>query len=85
MIMENENLSVAAFERKVNVGRNSISSAIRKESVIGHKVLHRISKAFPQYSIDWIVSGKDSPHADALNLAMKIKKLTANYEELKKN
>jgi hypothetical protein len=59
-IIENENLSIAAFERRIDVGRNSISTAIRNNSAEGHQVLFNISKEFPKYSLDWIVCGKRS-------------------------
>ncbi|MEK9604517.1 MAG: helix-turn-helix transcriptional regulator [Flavobacteriaceae bacterium] len=83
-IIENENISVAAFERKIGVGRNSISSAIRNKSSISHTVLHNICQHYPQYSIDWIVFGKDSPHTRGIELLMKMKKLIKiwNIEDL---
>jgi transcriptional regulator with XRE-family HTH domain len=74
-ITENENISLAAFERKLGVGRNSISSVIRNKSSISHTVLASISSKYPQYSIDWIVFGKESPHTRAVTLLIKIKKL----------
>jgi len=52
MIIENEDISIAAFERNIGVGRNSISSAIRNQSSIGHEVLSKICKHYPQYNID---------------------------------
>ena len=74
-IIENENTSVAAFERKIGVGRNSLSSALRNKSSIGHTLLAQICKHYPQYSIDWIVYGKESPHTRAITLLIKMKKL----------
>lgn len=84
VIMENENLSVASFERKVGVGRNSIASAIRNKSSISHYTLQNISTTFPQYSIDWIVFGKESPYNDLIKFALKIKRAVNNYDYLKK-
>lgn len=75
MIIKNENISVAAFERKIGVGRNSLSSALRNKSSISHILLAQISKHYPQYSIDWIVYGKDSPHIRSIELLLKIRKL----------
>ena len=83
-IIENENLSIAAFERRIDVGRNSISTAIRNKSAIGHQVLFNISKEFPKYSLDWIVCGKSSPHDDIVNLAIKIKRVLNNWEKSNK-
>ena len=75
MIIKNENISVAAFERKIGVGRNSLSSVLRNKSSISHILLAQISKHYPQYSIDWIVYGKDSPHTRSIELLLKIRKL----------
>lgn len=52
LIIEIENTSIAAFERKISVGRNSLSSALRNKSSIGHTLLAQICKHYPQYSID---------------------------------
>lgn len=75
MIIKNENISVAAFERKIGVGRNSLSSVLRNKSSISHILLAQISKHYPQYSIDWIVYEKDSPHIRSIELLLKIRKL----------
>ena len=39
LIIEIENTSIAAFERKIGVGKNSLSSALRNKSSIGHTLL----------------------------------------------
>jgi hypothetical protein len=73
-ITENENISLAAFESKLGVGRNSNSSAIRNKSSISHTVLASISSKYPKYSVDWIVFEKKSPYISAVTLLIKIKK-----------
>ena len=83
-VIKNENLSIAAFERRIDVGRNSISTAIRNNSAVGHQVLFNISKEFPKYSLDWIVCGKSSPHDDIVNLTIKIKRVLYNWEKSNK-
>ena len=80
LIIENENTSEAAFERKIGVGRNSLSSALRNKSSIGHTLLAQICKHYPQYSIDWIVYGKESPHTRAITLLIKKKKLFKDWD-----
>jgi predicted Holliday junction resolvase-like endonuclease len=57
-IIDEQNLSIASFERKIDVGRNSISMAIRKKSAIDHNVLKKINEKFPTYSFGWIITGK---------------------------
>lgn len=74
-IIENENISVAAFERKIEVGRNTISSALRNKSSISHIVLSQICKHYSQYSADRIVHGKKSPHTRSIEMLLKVKKL----------
>jgi hypothetical protein len=75
LIIENESTQLAAFERKIGVGRNSFSSALSNKSSISHILLAQICKHFPQYSIDWIVYGKNSPHAQIIKLLVKMKTL----------
>ena len=66
---------MAAFERKIRVGRNIISSAIRRKSSISHEVLYKICFHYPQYTSDWIIYGKESPHMRAVMTMFKVKKL----------
>lgn len=58
-VIRREEMSVAAFER-VNVGRNSISTSLRKEASITHEVLQKIAERFPYYSIEWLILGEKS-------------------------
>lgn len=74
-IIQNEGVSVAAFERKIGVGRNSISSALRKKSSITHSVIQSICDHYPQYSSDWIIYGKKSPQMKSIEILFKVKKL----------
>ena len=64
-IIEEQNLSIASFERKIDVGRNSISMAIRKKSAIDHNVIIKINDKFPMYSFGWIISGSDDENHDS--------------------
>ena len=34
-----ERLSIEAFERQIGIGRNSLSTSLRKKSVISHEVV----------------------------------------------
>jgi len=74
-IIENEGLSIAAFERKIGAGRNSISSALRNKSSISHSIIENICINYPQYTSDWIICGKKSPHAKSIELLLKMRKL----------
>ena len=59
-IIDSERLSISAFERKIEVGRNSISSSLRKKSSISHEVIKKIHLHFPNYSVDWIIFGNEN-------------------------
>ena len=50
-ILDEQKLSIAAFERTIGVGRNSISMALRKKSAIDHIVLKKINDKFPYINI----------------------------------
>ena len=60
-IILREKLSIAAFERLIGVGRNSLSTSLRKESAISHEVIIKIIEHFPRYSLDWILFGNKKP------------------------
>ena len=60
-IIAKERLSIAAFERQIGVGRNSLSTSLRKQSVISHEVIIKIFEHYPRYSLDWIFFGNKKP------------------------
>ena len=59
-IIKREEMSVAAFERALNVGRNSISTSLRKNATLTHEVIQKIAEKFPHYSIEWLILGEQS-------------------------
>jgi len=59
-IIDSERLSISAFERKIGVGRNSISTSLRKKSSISHEIIKKIHVHFPNYSLDWIIFGNEN-------------------------
>ena len=72
-IATTEDLSIAAFEKEIGVNQNSLSASLRRESSISHEVIAKISKRFPNYSLNWLVLGKQqSPKEELLD---KVKKL----------
>ncbi|MCH1471684.1 MAG: hypothetical protein L7T85_03840 [Flavobacteriaceae bacterium] len=60
-IILREKLSIAAFERMIDVGRNSLSTSLRKKSAISHEVITKIFEHFPRYSLDWMFFGNKKP------------------------
>ena len=63
----NENISISKFERIIGVGQNSVSTFLRRESSIGHNVLQGICAHFREYSIEWILIGKETSNSKAKN------------------
>ena len=51
IIIAKERLSIAAFERHIGVGRNSLSTSLRKKSSISHEVITKIFDHFPRLLI----------------------------------
>lgn len=60
-IILQEKLSIAAFERQIGVSRNSLSTSLRKQSVISHEVIIKIFENFPIYSLEWMFFGNKKP------------------------
>lgn len=81
-ILLNENISISKFERIIGVGQNSVSTCLRRESSISHNVLQGICTHFPEYSIEWILTGKESSNKKAKN---KIKDLLEKTNQELKN
>ena len=81
-ILLNENISISKFERIIGVGQNSVSTCLRRESSISHNVLQGICTHFPEYSIEWILTGKESSNKKAKN---KIKDLLDKTNQELKN
>ena len=66
-IIEDENISISKFERIIGVGKNSVSTCLRRESSINHIVLQGICKNFPYISVEWILTGKDSKNKQVID------------------
>ena len=81
-IIEDENISISKFERIIGVGQNSVSTCLRRESSISHGVLQGICKYFPNQSIEWVLTGKDSSNKLAKD---KIKDLLEKVNQELKN
>ena len=60
-IILQEKLSIATFERHIWVGRNFLSTSLRKQSAISHEVIIKIFEHYPKYSLDWILFGNKKP------------------------
>ncbi len=65
-ILSEKNLSISKFERIIGAGQNSVSTCLRRQSSVGHEVLIGVAKNFPDYSLDWLLTGKESSNKEAI-------------------
>lgn len=77
-IIEEKDLSISKFERIIGAGKNSVSTCLRRQSSVSHEVLIGVMKNFPEYSINWLLTGKVSNNENT------IKKIKQNLSELEK-
>lgn len=99
-IIENEQISVRAFEQKINASNGLIRKAIANNTDIQSKWISAIVENYPQYNTEWLVTGKgdmlktDTPVSEpkqmtsdntvVLNLVDRIEKLSAENAVLKR-
>jgi hypothetical protein len=77
-IIADKKISISKFERTIGVGQNSVSSCLRCESSVNHEVLLGVKVNFPEYSLDWIITGKKSENEELVTL------IKNNLRELEK-
>lgn len=65
-IISEKNLSISKFERIIGAGQNSVSTCLRRQSSVSHEVLTGIAKNFPEYSLDWLLTGKESSNKEVI-------------------
>ena len=65
-ILSEKNLSISKFERIIGAGQNSVSTCLRRQSSVGHEVLIGVAKNFSEYSLDWLLTGKESSNKEAI-------------------
>lgn len=52
-LIDKENLSISAFEKKINAGSNSIRVLLNRNSEISGVILNKILEAYPNLNLDW--------------------------------
>jgi hypothetical protein len=73
LILNNENLTLSEFDRKIGVKVGYTSQVLKKKSRIPHTIIIKICNNFPQYSCEWLLFGTNSPHKKFITLVLKIK------------
>ncbi len=59
-LVENENISVRALEKKIGASNGVISRCVSKNSDISSIWVSKIVEMFPSYSAEWLLTGKGS-------------------------
>lgn len=57
-IAETEGISIGALERKIGASKNVLARAIAQKTDIQAKWLPIIAENYPQYSLDWLLTGR---------------------------
>ena len=57
-LASNEDVTIGALERMIGASKGVLSRAINNGTDIQSKWLQRIVENYPQYSADWLLSGK---------------------------
>jgi len=78
-LIKEEGVSISEFERIIGVGKNSVSTCLRRHSSISHEVLQGIAKKFPNYSMEWLITGKESKNNEAIR---RLKKTLRELEQV---
>jgi len=65
-ILSEKNLSISKFERIIGACQNSVSTCLRRQSSVGHEVLIGVAKNFSEYSLDWLLTGKESSNKEII-------------------
>lgn len=79
LIIDEKDLSISKFERIIGSGQNAVSTCLRRHSSVSHEVLVGVAKNFPEYSLDWLLTGKKSENEEIV-IRMKDKILELENE-----
>lgn len=66
-IIDEKDLSISKFERIIGAGQNAVSTCLRRQSSVSHEVLIGIARHFPEYSLDWLLTGKESGNEEVVS------------------
>ncbi|HPW66062.1 MAG TPA: S24 family peptidase [Salinivirgaceae bacterium] len=72
-IIENEQISVRAFEQKIKASNGLIRKAIANNTDIQSKWVTNIVENYPQYSADWLLTGSGSMLKDTESVPRAVK------------
>lgn len=64
MIINEERLSISAFEKACGLSNNSIQTAIKRQANLKDETLNTILNTFPRYNPTWVLMGKGEKLVD---------------------
>ena len=91
-ILENKNLSASQFAEKIGVQRSSVSHVLSKRNKPSLDFIIKISKAFDDISLDWLINGDNTLKSSEITrennsstpISMEIEKIDSTEKELDK-
>jgi repressor LexA len=84
MLIEDEGISISAFERKVGLSNNSIQTAIKRKANLKDDTIAKILKAYPEISPEWILLGNGTMKRTDINWSGEtVNEAAADYITLK--
>ena len=66
-IIEKKGLSATKFATLINANPSAISHLLKGRNKPGYDLLVNIARAFPDISMDWLLTGKGEMYTDAEN------------------
>lgn len=83
LIIENERLTIASFERKIGVSNATIGKAIERNKGVSSDVLQKILETFLMINPDWLLLGKGemlrSEGRENMHTALEKEKILKNF------
>lgn len=81
-IIEEKGLSATKFATLINANPSAISHLLKGRNKPGYDLLVNIARAFPDISMDWLLTGKGEMYTDAENAEKResIKNMVSNPE-----
>ncbi len=80
-IIDNENLSVRNFEKKISTSVGVIGKVLRQNTDLSSGVLVKIAEIFPQYSAEWLLRGK-GPMLKEDSSNSELDEVSKNYKQI---
>lgn len=80
-IIDNENLSVRNFEKKISTSVGVIGKVLRQNTDLSSGVLVKIAEIFPQYSAEWLLRG-NGPMLKEDSSNSELDEVSKNYKQI---